>query len=136
VYDVFVLFLQCDLSYRVNLLWKKKEEGQKHGQKGLFVTAVCVHLSQYSVLVARQSALTVRESTRSATPMPGVNWELKSPLKELVPIESTAGPSHDKGNGREQAEMDEGKSERAWSISLTISKFPGATVGKEWTDYS
>jgi hypothetical protein len=36
--DVFVVFLQHDFEYCVNLLRKKKVEGQKHGQKGLFVT--------------------------------------------------------------------------------------------------
>jgi hypothetical protein len=45
--------------------------------------------------------------------MPGVAWELKSPIKELIPIESVAGPSQDKGKGREQAEMDEGKPKKA-----------------------
>jgi hypothetical protein len=54
----------------------------------------------------------VRESTHSATPMPGVSWELKSPLKELIPIKSMAGPSQDKGKDKEQIEMDEGKSEK------------------------
>jgi hypothetical protein len=49
-----------------------------------------------------------RGSKRSATPMPGVAWELKSPIKELIPIESVAGHSWVKGKGKEQAEMDEG----------------------------
>jgi hypothetical protein len=35
---MFLCFLVCDLEYRVNLLRKRKVEGQKHGQKGLFVT--------------------------------------------------------------------------------------------------
>jgi hypothetical protein len=54
-----------------------------------------------------------RESTCSATPMLGITWELKSPIKELIPIESMAGPSREKGKGREHAEMDEGKPEKA-----------------------
>jgi hypothetical protein len=38
---MFLLFsLQSDFEYRVNLLRKKKEEGQKHGQKGLIVTLI------------------------------------------------------------------------------------------------
>jgi hypothetical protein len=32
------VFLQCGFEYRVNLLRKGKEEGQKHGQKGKVVT--------------------------------------------------------------------------------------------------
>jgi hypothetical protein len=35
---LFLCLLVCDLEYCVNLLRKKKVEGQKHGQKGLFVT--------------------------------------------------------------------------------------------------
>jgi hypothetical protein len=72
-----------------------------------------------------------RESTHLATPMLGVAWELNSPLKELFPIESTAGPSHDKGKGREQVEMDEGKPEKAQSPSLTISEYEGVFHGGE-----
>jgi hypothetical protein len=34
----FVVLLQSDFEYRMNLVQKKKEKGQKHGQKGLFVT--------------------------------------------------------------------------------------------------
>jgi hypothetical protein len=45
--------------------------------------------------------------------MPGISWESKSPLKNLIPIKSLAGPSQDKGKGRERLEMDKGKSERA-----------------------
>jgi hypothetical protein len=72
-----------------------------------------------------------RESTCLATPMPGVAWELKSPLKELIPIELMAGPSHDKGKGKEQAEMDEGKPEKAQSPSLTVSEYEGVFHGGE-----
>jgi hypothetical protein len=42
--------------------------------------------------------------------MPGV--ELRSPLRDLVLIESSAGPSQDKGKGRAVEATDEGKSER------------------------
>jgi hypothetical protein len=36
---MFLLFsCRVNFEYRVNLLRKRKEEGQKHGQKGLFVT--------------------------------------------------------------------------------------------------
>jgi hypothetical protein len=31
----------------------------------------------------------VKESPCLATPMPGIAWELKSPIKELIPIELT-----------------------------------------------
>jgi hypothetical protein len=57
--------------------------------------------------------------------MPGIGWELKSPLKELVPIESLAGLSKDKGKGRAVEVMDKGKSEGEWSVSLTVSKYKG-----------
>jgi hypothetical protein len=44
---MFLLFsLQSDFEYRVNLLRKKKEEGQKHGQKGLIVTVLKVRSSR------------------------------------------------------------------------------------------
>jgi hypothetical protein len=52
----------------------------------------------------------VRGSERSATPMPGI--VLKSPLKDLVPIKSSAGPCQDKGKGRAIEAMDKGKLER------------------------
>jgi hypothetical protein len=57
--------------------------------------------------------------------MPGVSWEAKSPLKDLIPIELLAGPSQDKGKGRAVKTMDEGKSERGRSVSLTMSEFEG-----------
>ena len=38
-------------------------------------------------------------------------------------------PSQDKGKGRAIEAMDEGKSERAHSVSLTISKYEGAFHG-------
>ena len=60
-----------------------------------------------------------------ATPIP----EVRSPLKDLIPIEASAGPSQDKGKGRAIEAMDEGKSERACSVSLTISKYEGAFHG-------
>jgi hypothetical protein len=59
--------------------------------------------------------------------MPGV--ELKLPLRDLVPIKSSAGPSQDKGKGRAVKAMDKGKSERGRSVSLTISEFEGAFHG-------
>ena len=87
--------------------------------------AACVHLSQYLVLVARQSALTLMGSQCTATPIPG----LQSPLKDLVPIESLAGPSQDKGKGKAIEAMDEGKLERGCSVSLTVSEYKGAFHG-------
>jgi hypothetical protein len=48
--------------------------------------------------------------------MPGIGWEPRSPLKELVPIESSAGSSKDKGKGKAVEAMDEGKLEREWSV--------------------
>ena len=66
-----------------------------------------------------------RGSQHTATPIP----EIWSPLKDLIPIESLAGPSQDKGKGRAIEAMDEGKSERARSLSLTVSKYEGAFHG-------
>ena len=71
------------------------------------------------------SNISLRGSQRTATPIP----EVRSPLKNLIPIESSAGPSQDKGKGRVIKVMDEGKSERARSVSLTISKYEGAFHG-------
>jgi hypothetical protein len=59
--------------------------------------------------------------------MPSVS--LKSPIRDLIPIESSAGPSQEKGKGRAMDVMDEGKSERSRSVSLTISEFKGAFHG-------
>jgi hypothetical protein len=59
--------------------------------------------------------------------MPGDR--LQSPLRDLIPIESSAGPSKDKGKGRAVDAMDEGKPERDQSVSLTISEFKGAFHG-------
>jgi hypothetical protein len=50
-------------------------------------------------------------------------------MRELIPIESSAGPSQDKGKGRAVEEMDEGKPERERSVSLTVSEFEGAFHG-------
>ena len=66
-----------------------------------------------------------RGSQHTATPIPGL-W---SPLKDLIPIESTAGPSQDKGKGKAVNTMDKGKSEWAHLVSLTISKYEGAFHG-------
>jgi hypothetical protein len=63
----------------------------------------------------------------SATPMPGV--KLQSLIRDLIPIESSAGPSQDKGKGRAVNAMDEGKSERECSVSLTISEYKGVFHG-------
>ena len=62
---------------------------------------------------------------QTATPIP----EVRSPLKELIPIESSAGPSQDKGKGRATEAMDEGKSERAHLVSVTISEYEGVFHG-------
>jgi hypothetical protein len=59
--------------------------------------------------------------------MPGV--KLQSPIRDLIPIEPSAGPSQDKGKGRAVDQMDEGKSERERSVSLTASEFEGAFHG-------
>jgi hypothetical protein len=56
---------------------------------------------------------------------------LKSPIRVLVPIESSASPSQDKGKGRAIDLMDEGKLERERSVSLTISEFKGVWHGGE-----
>ena len=50
-------------------------------------------------------------------------------LKDLVPIDHPVGPSQDKGKGRAIEDIDEGKSERARSVSLTMSEFEGAFHG-------
>jgi hypothetical protein len=60
--------------------------------------------------------------------MPGVKFQ--SPIRELIPIKSSAGLSQDKGKGRAIDPMDEGKSERERSVSLTVSKFEGAFHGR------
>ena len=62
---------------------------------------------------------------RMATPIP----EICSPLKDLIPIESSASPSQDKGKGRAIKAMDEGKSERGRLVSLTVSEYKGAFHG-------
>ena len=59
--------------------------------------------------------------------MPSV--ELKSPLRDLVPIDAMAGPSQDKGKGRAVEVMHQGKSERARSVSVTVSEYEGAFHG-------
>ena len=50
-------------------------------------------------------------------------------LKDLVPVNSPVGPSQDKGKGKAIEAMDEGQSEQARSVSLTMSKFEGAFHG-------
>jgi hypothetical protein len=60
-------------------------------------------------------------------PMPGV--KLQSPIRDLIPIESSVGASQDKGKGRVIKAMDEGKSERGCSVSLTVSEYEGAFHG-------
>jgi hypothetical protein len=59
--------------------------------------------------------------------MPGV--KLQSPIRDLIPIESSAGPSQDKGKGRAVNLMDEGEPERERSVSLTMSEFEGVFHG-------
>jgi hypothetical protein len=59
--------------------------------------------------------------------MPGV--KLQSPIRDLIPIESSAGSSQDKGKGKAVEGMDEGKSEREWLVSLTVSEHEGAFHG-------
>ena len=50
-------------------------------------------------------------------------------MKNLIPIKSSAGPSQDKGKGKAIEAMDEGKLERAHSVSVTVSKYEGAFHG-------
>ena len=50
-------------------------------------------------------------------------------LRDLVSVDSSVGPSQDKGKGRVIEDMDKGKSERAHSVSLTVSEFEGAFHG-------
>jgi hypothetical protein len=63
--------------------------------------------------------------------MPGVT--LQSPIRDLIPIESSVGPSQDKGKGRAIATKDKREPERERSVSLTMSKFEyqGAWHGGE-----
>jgi hypothetical protein len=68
-----------------------------------------------------------RGSECSATPMPRVC--LQSPIRDLIPIESLAGLSQDKGKGKAVEAMDEEKSERGQSVSLTMSEHKGAFHG-------
>jgi hypothetical protein len=57
--------------------------------------------------------------------MPGITLEKRSPLMELMPIVAIAGPSHNKGKSREQAEMEEGAVKKVQPPSLTITKYEG-----------
>jgi hypothetical protein len=50
-------------------------------------------------------------------------------VRDLIPIELLVGPSQDKGKGKAVNPMDEGKSERERSVSLTVSEFEGAFHG-------
>ena len=50
-------------------------------------------------------------------------------LRDLVPMDSPAGPSQVKGKGKAIEAMDEGKSERARLVSLTVSEYEGAFHG-------
>jgi hypothetical protein len=59
--------------------------------------------------------------------MPGV--KLQSPIRDLIPIKLSVGPSQDKGKGRAVDAMDEGKSERERSVSLTVSEYKGVFHG-------
>ena len=67
--------------------------------------------------------ISARGSERSATPMPGV--KLQSPIRDLIPIESSASPSQDKGKGRAVDKMDAGSSVKVHVVSLTASEFEG-----------
>jgi hypothetical protein len=74
------------------------------------------------VLVTADGLLLIsaRGSERSTTPMPGV--ELQSPIRDLIPIESSAGPSQDKGKGR-AVDKEEGSSTIGRAGSLTVSEY-------------
>jgi hypothetical protein len=58
--------------------------------------------------------------------MPGV--KLQSPIRDLIPIESSAGPSQDKGKGRavDEEERDSPVKERAGSLTISEYEFAGA----------
>jgi hypothetical protein len=43
-------------------------------------------------LFYRMLTICDRGFEHSTTPMPGIGWESKSPLKDLIPIELSAGP--------------------------------------------
>jgi hypothetical protein len=70
--------------------------------------------------------ISARGSERAATPMPGV--KLQSPIRDLIPIESSAGPSQDKGKGRavDEEERDSPVKERAGSLTISEYEFAGA----------
>jgi hypothetical protein len=59
--------------------------------------------------------------------MPGV--KLQSPIRDLIPIESSAGPSQDKGKGRAVEAMDKRKPKSNRAVSLTISEYESAFHG-------
>jgi hypothetical protein len=65
--------------------------------------------------------ISVRGSERSATPMPGVT--LQSPIRDLIPIESSVDPSKDKGKGRAVDTMEGESFNRGRAGSLTVSEF-------------
>jgi hypothetical protein len=60
--------------------------------------------------------------------MPRVS--LQSLLRGLIPIDSSAGPSQDKGKGRAIEATDEGKLERGRLVSLTVSEYEGVFHGE------
>ena len=84
----------------------------------------CVDIVKENCLL---SNISLRASERSSTPMPSVR--LQSLIRDLIPIKSLSGPSQDKGKGRAIEAMDEGKSERARSVSVIVSKYEGAFHG-------
>ena len=53
--------------------------------------------------------------------MPGV--KLQSPIRDLIPIESSAGPSQDKGKGRAVDEVGGESSDKGRVGSLTVLEF-------------
>jgi hypothetical protein len=59
--------------------------------------------------------------------MPSVT--LKLPIRDLIPIELSAGPSQDKGKGKAVDVLIKGKLERERSVSLTMSEFEGVWHG-------
>ena len=82
-------------------------------------------MCRYCKRQCRLLNISLRGSQCTATPI----LEVQSPLKDLIPIELSAGPSQDKGKGRAIEVMDEGKSKRARSVSLTVSEYEGAFHG-------
>jgi hypothetical protein len=125
-----------DSSLGMSVNWSNLDMALDHQVKCRETRSPCPKIILYryadsGIPVYGMLTIFVRESTCSTAPMPGIAWELKSPIEELILIESVAGPSRDKCKGKEPVEMDKGKPEKAQSQSLTISEFEGVFHGGE-----